>query len=113
MKPGRPQQLPYVSPPDKKTSQEKSGSNIVVEWMSEIKELAKNGYEISSVNACMKDEKFQRIIGICDAVIMVLKDMEFAKAAAWISTALAVIVGIEVTHSAWCLWAFLLPLLMS
>ena len=39
--------------------------------------------------------------------------MEFAKAAAWISTALAVTVGIEVTHSAWCLWAFLLPLLMS
>lgn len=74
MKPGRPQQLPYVSPPDKKTSQEKSGSNIVVEWMSEIKELAKNGYEISSVNACMKDEKFQRIICICDAVIMVLKE---------------------------------------
>ena len=74
MIPGRPQQLPYASPPDKKTSQEKSGSNIVVEWMSEIKELAKNGYEISSVNACMKDEKFQRIIGICDAVIMVLKE---------------------------------------
>ena len=74
MTPGRPQQLPYVSPPDKKTSQEKSGSNIVVEWMSEIKELAKNGYEISSVNAGMKDEKFQRIIGICDAVIMVLKE---------------------------------------
>ena len=46
---------------------EKSGSNIVVEWMSEIKEL-------SSANACMKDEKFQRIIGICDAVIMVLKE---------------------------------------
>ncbi len=39
--------------------------------------------------------------------------MEFTKAAAWISTALAVIVGIEVTHSAWCLCAFLLPLLMS
>ena len=37
--------------------------------------------------------------------------MEFAKAAAWISTALAVIVGIEVTHSAWCLWEFLLPLM--
>ena len=74
MKPGRQQQLPYISTPDKKTSQEKSGSNIVVEWMSEIKELAKNGYEISSVNACMKDEKFQRIIGICDAVIMVLKE---------------------------------------
>ena len=30
MTPGRPQQLPYVSPPDKKMSQEKSGSNIVV-----------------------------------------------------------------------------------
>lgn len=74
MKPGRPQQLPYVSPPDKKTSQEKSGSNIVVEWMSEIKELAKNGYEISSTNVHSKDEKFQRIIGICDAVIMVLKE---------------------------------------
>ena len=32
---------------------------------------------------------------------------------AWIATALAVIVGIKVTHSAWCLWAFLLPLLTS
>lgn len=53
---------------------EKSGSNIVVEWMSAIKEIAENGYEISSANACMKDEKFQRIIGICDAVIMVLKE---------------------------------------
>ena len=42
MTPGRPQQLPYVSPPDKKTSQEKSGSNIVVEWMSAIKEIAEN-----------------------------------------------------------------------
>lgn len=50
----------HVSPPDKKTSHEKSGSNIVVEWMSEIKELAKNGYEISSVNACMKDEKISK-----------------------------------------------------
>lgn len=37
--------------------------------------------------------------------------MEFAKTAAWILTALAVIVGIKVTHSAWCLWAFLLPLM--
>lgn len=55
---------------------EKSGSNIVVEWMSEIKKLAKNGYEISvpSGTVRMKDEKFQRIIGICDAVIMVLKE---------------------------------------
>lgn len=40
MTPGRPQQLPYA-PPDKKTSQEKSGSNIVIEWMSEIKKLQK------------------------------------------------------------------------
>lgn len=50
MTPGRPQQLPYVSPPDKKTSQEKSGSNIVVEWMSAIKEIAENGYVLPSTN---------------------------------------------------------------
>lgn len=74
MKPGRPQQLPYVSPPDKKTSQEKSGSNIVVEWMSEIKEIAENGYALPSANVHSKDEKFQRIIGMCNAVIMVLKE---------------------------------------
>lgn len=37
MTPGRPQQLPYVSPPDKKNVSGKSGSNIVIEWMSEIK----------------------------------------------------------------------------
>ena len=76
MTPGRPRQLPYASPPDKKTSQEKSGSNIVIEWMSEIKKLAKNGYDIPipSGNVRMKDEKFQRIIGICDSVIMVLKE---------------------------------------
>lgn len=44
--------------------------------MSEIKKLAKNGYDIPipSGNVRMKDEKFQRIIGICDAVIMVLKE---------------------------------------
>lgn len=55
---------------------EKSGSNIVVEWMSVIKEIAENGYDIPipSGNVRMKDEKFQRIIGICDAVIMVLKE---------------------------------------
>lgn len=74
MTPGRPQQLPYVSPPDKKTSQEKSGSNIVVEWMSEIKEIAENGYALPSANVHSKDEKFQRIIGMCNAVIMVLKE---------------------------------------
>ena len=39
MIPGRPQQLPYASPPDKKTSQEKSGSNIVVEWMSAMQKM--------------------------------------------------------------------------
>lgn len=74
MTPGRPQQLPYVSPPDKKMSQEKSGSNIVVEWMSAIKEIAENGYALSSANIHSKDEKFQRIIGMCNAVIMVLKE---------------------------------------
>lgn len=74
MTPGRPQQLPYVSPPDKKTSQEKSGSNIVIEWMSEIKKIAENGYVLPSTNVHSKDEKFQRIIGICDAIIMVLKE---------------------------------------
>lgn len=74
MTPGRPQQLPYVSPPDKKTSQEKSGSNIVIEWMSEIKKIAENGYSLPSTNVHSKDEKFQRIIGVCDAVIMVLKE---------------------------------------
>lgn len=71
---GRPQQLPYASPPDKKTSQEKSGSNIVVEWMSAIKEIAENGYVLPSTNVHSKDEKFQRIIGMCNAVIMVLKE---------------------------------------
>lgn len=55
-------------------SQEKSGSNIVVEWMSAIKEIAENGYVLPSTNVHSKDEKFQRIIGICDAVIMVLKE---------------------------------------
>lgn len=73
MTPGRPQQLPYA-PPDKKTSQEKSGSNIVIEWMSEIKKIAENGYALPSTNVHSKDEKFQRIIGICDAVIMALKE---------------------------------------
>lgn len=53
---------------------EKSGSNIVVEWMSAIKEIAENGYALPSTNVHSKDEKFQRIIGICDAVIMVLKE---------------------------------------
>lgn len=39
--------------------------------------------------------------------------MEFAKAIAWISTAIAVIIGMKITESPWCLWAFLLPLSMS
>ena len=74
MTPGRPQQLPYVSPPDKKNVSGKSGSNIVIEWMSEIKKIAETGYTLPSTNVHSKDEKFQRIIGICDAVIMVLKE---------------------------------------
>lgn len=53
---------------------EKSGSNIVVEWMSAIKEIAENGYVLPSTNVHSKDEKFQRIIGMCNAVIMVLKE---------------------------------------
>lgn len=28
---------------------------------------------------------------------------------AWLSTAIATSVGIYYTHSAWCLWAFILP----
>lgn len=55
-------------------SKEKTGSNIVVEWMSEIRGLAREGYKIPNVNAMIKNEKFQRIMGICDAVIMVLKE---------------------------------------
>lgn len=38
---------------------------------------------------------------------------KFDIAVAWMATSLAVIVGIEVTHSAWCLWAFILPVCMS
>lgn len=32
-----------------------------------------------------------------------------AYAIAWMSTAAAVVAGVYFTHSAWCLWAFLLP----
>lgn len=32
-----------------------------------------------------------------------------AYAAAWIATSIAVCVGLCITHSAWCLWALLLP----
>lgn len=39
--------------------------------------------------------------------------MEFVKAIAWISTAVAVIIGMKITESPWRLWAFLLPLSMS
>lgn len=56
MTPGRPQQLPYVSPPDKKMSQEKSGSNIVVEWMSAIKEIAENGYDMNNIYLVMREK---------------------------------------------------------
>lgn len=33
----------------------------------------------------------------------------FAYAMAWISTSVAVITGMYFTHSAWCLWTFILP----
>ena len=36
--------------------------------------------------------------------------MWLAYASAWVSTATAVIVGIYLTESAWCLWALLIPL---
>ncbi|MEY8366278.1 hypothetical protein AALA22_11625 [Anaerovoracaceae bacterium 41-7] len=36
-----------------------------------------------------------------------------AYAAAWISTAAAVIVGMMETGSAWCLWALLIPALIK
>lgn len=42
--------------------------------MSAIKEIAENGYVLPSTNVHSKDEKFQRIIGMCNAVIMVLKE---------------------------------------
>ena len=37
----------------------------------------------------------------------------FAYAMVWLSTAIAVSCGICVTHSAWCLWALLIPALMK
>lgn len=37
----------------------------------------------------------------------------FAYAMAWLSTALAAIAGMYFTHSAWCLWALLLPACIS
>ena len=36
-----------------------------------------------------------------------------AYAVAWIATAIAVIYGIKYTGSAWCLWAFILPVNIS
>lgn len=36
-----------------------------------------------------------------------------AYAAAWISTAAAVVAGVHVTGSAWCLWAMVLPLMIT
>ena len=37
----------------------------------------------------------------------------FAYAMVWISTSVAVSVGIYLTHSAWCLWALLIPALVG
>lgn len=37
----------------------------------------------------------------------------FAYAASWISTSAAVIAGLYFTNSAWCLWALLLPAMLS
>lgn len=32
--------------------------------------------------------------------------MDFERAVAWISTVVAVIIGMKITKSPWCLWAF-------
>lgn len=37
----------------------------------------------------------------------------FAYAMAWVSSAIAVSCGIYFTHSAWCLWALLIPALIK
>lgn len=34
-------------------------------------------------------------------------------ASAWIATSIAVVFGIKYTKSAWCLWAFLLPVCLN
>lgn len=39
--------------------------------------------------------------------------MWLAYASAWVATAAAVIAGIYLTGSAWCLWALLIPLGIS
>jgi uncharacterized membrane protein YgaE (UPF0421/DUF939 family) len=33
--------------------------------------------------------------------------------AAWLGTAVAVIAGVYFTHSAWCMWALVLPVCMG
>lgn len=38
--------------------------------------------------------------------------MWFANAVAWIATSVAVISGMYLTKSAWCLWTFFIPALM-
>jgi hypothetical protein len=40
---------------------------------------------------------------------MLSKDIWKIFVAAWLGTALAVAVGVYITHSAWCLWALILP----
>ena len=35
----------------------------------------------------------------------------FEKAVKWIAVSIAVIAGIKITGSAWCLWAFALPVM--
>lgn len=52
----------------------KLGNNIVVDWMSEIRGLAQDGYRTSNADPNIKNARFQRIIGICDAVILGLKE---------------------------------------
>lgn len=62
MTPGRPQQLPYVSPPDKKNVSGKSGSNIVIEWMSEIKKLQKMDMPCLAQTFIRKMKNFKELL---------------------------------------------------
>lgn len=39
------------------------------------------------------------------------RKLSFEKAVKWIAVSIAVIAGIKMTGSAWCLWAFALPIL--
>lgn len=39
-----------------------------------------------------------------------MTNINWTKCVAWVATSIAVCVAVYYTHSAWCLWAFLLPM---